>query len=195
MTNPGPPPDDFELAKGVFEKLKDLPTERKERVLRWVAEGLGLSMVPPRDATRASIERGIIVDAPRPATSEPGQARDIRSFVRAKNPASDVQFATVVAYFYRFEAPPTEQREAIDAKALREATRLVDRKRISNPLNTLNNAKKQGYLDSKGRGEFSINSVGENLVAMALTGEGSRVETASPGRKRKRPKKPRTARR
>ena len=33
-----------------------------------------------------------------------------------------------------------------------------------------NNAKGAGYLDCTSRGEFTINSVGENLVAMTLPG-------------------------
>ncbi len=35
MTNGGAPGDDFEAAKVVFEKLKDLPPDRQERVLQW----------------------------------------------------------------------------------------------------------------------------------------------------------------
>ena len=85
-----------------------------------------------------------------------------------KSPKSDQQFAAAVAYFYRFEAPPDQRRDSIDSDALQEAARLVGRKRLGKPLATLNNAKAAGYLDSGSRGEFSINSVGENLVAMAL---------------------------
>jgi hypothetical protein len=38
--------DDFDVGKSVFEKLKDHSPERQQRVLRWVAEGLGLSFSP-----------------------------------------------------------------------------------------------------------------------------------------------------
>lgn len=168
MTNPSPPPDEFEVAKVVSEKLKTLPADRQERVLRWVAESLGVSL-PPRDSPPP--QRGYI-EAPRPIERATDSPRDIKSFVAEKNPSSDQQFATVVAYYYQFEAPPSQRRRTIDGKVLQEATRLAGRKRVAKPIATLNNAKAQGYLDSVGRGEFGINSVGENLVAMALPGSG-----------------------
>jgi len=34
--------EDFDTAKAVFEKLKDVPAERRKRILTWVAEGLGV---------------------------------------------------------------------------------------------------------------------------------------------------------
>jgi len=81
-----------------------------------------------------------------------------------------VQFATTVAYYYRFEAPAASRRETIDGDTLQEGARLAGRNRLAKPRNTLNNAKSLGYLDSNAPGEFSINSVGENLVAMTLPG-------------------------
>jgi hypothetical protein len=41
---------------------------------------------------------------------------------------------------------------------------------MGDPNKTLNNAKGLGYLDSPERGQFTINTVGENLVAMTLPG-------------------------
>jgi hypothetical protein len=75
-----------------------------------------------------------------------------------------------VAYFYRFEAPPAERRDSITGEILQEAARLAGRKRLTHPRVTLNNAKAAGYLDGAAPGEFTINSVGENLVAMTLPG-------------------------
>jgi hypothetical protein len=122
-----------------------------------------------------------------PAVPPASTGTDIKSFVAAKAPKSDVQFATTVAYYYRFEAPPAQRREAIDGDALQEAARLAGRARLSNPRQTLNNAKGLGYLDSNVPGEFVVNSVGENLVAMTLPGSG---ETGnSRPRVRRAPKK------
>ena len=88
----------------------------------------------------------------------------------AKKPKSDVQFAAVVAYYYRFDASPENRKETIDARALQDAARLAGRRRPPKPLMTLNNAKNLGYLDAPARGQFQINTVGENLVAMTLPG-------------------------
>jgi hypothetical protein len=92
--------------------------------------------------------------------------------VNAKNPSSDVRFAATVAYFYRFEAPPDQRRNDIDPAILQDACRLAGRKRLKQPRITLNNAKKLGLLDSGSeKGRFTINTVGENLVAMTLPGQ------------------------
>ena len=93
--------------------------------------------------------------------------------VDSKQPKSDVQFAAVVAYFYRFEASVENRHNSINATILQEAARLAGRRRPPSALKALNNAKGLGYLDSAERGQFQINSVGENLVAMPLPGSDS----------------------
>lgn len=156
--------DDFDVGKALFDLLKELPPERQQRLLRWVAEGLGVSLgaspagpTPPHQSQIST-----------PPFVPPGGGTDIKTFMAAKSPKSDNQFAAAVAYFYRFEAPPAERRDSVTPEQLQEAARLAGRKRLGNPRATLNNAKAMGYLDSGARGEFVINSVGENLVAMTL---------------------------
>jgi|HubBroStandDraft_6_1064221.scaffolds.fasta_scaffold05257_5 hypothetical protein len=184
-------PDDFDVAKAIVAQVKDLSPERRERVFRWVAESIGL---PPTSSRPLQIPH---IPAALPSSTSadvgaqpvPSTGRDIKTFIAAKTPKGDVQFATAVAYYYRFEAPTGQRREIIDGKILQEATRLAGTKRLSNPRNTLNNAKKSGYLDNASPGEFSINSVGENLVAMALPGgdasRKARRSTRKPGNKKK----------
>lgn len=182
MTTPG---SDFDVAKAVSDQLKGLDKERQQRVLRWVAEslGLGLGMAPPSEHKLP--ETGIVPGATAPAHGDihrRHRSPDIKTFVDAKRPKSDVQFAAVVAYYYRFEASAEIRKESIDAQTLQEAARLAGRRRPPNPLATLNNAKSLGYLDSPERGQFRINSVGENLVAMTLPGtepEGGRKKVRS----------------
>lgn len=184
--------DDFDIAKGIFDQLKDLPTERQQRVLRWIAEGLGVA--PPGAPTLpAHSPMAPMAPNPPPSTVTGGTGTtDIKSFITAKAPKSDTQFAAAVAYFYRFEAPPAQKRDSINGDALQEAARLASRKRLANPRNTLNNAKAAGYLDGATPGEFTINSVGENLVAMTLPSGGETAITkraAVRGRKKATPKK------
>jgi hypothetical protein len=171
--------DDFDIGKAIFDQLKDLPPERQQRVLRWVAEGLGVQ-VGPQVVSVTQTTGGMQAPQVQPGAAA-GSVTDIKSFIAAKAPKSDSQFAAAVAYFYHFEAPPAERRDTIDAVALQEAARLAGRKRLSNPLGTLNNSKKLGYLDATVRGQFGINSVGENLVAMTLPGGG---ETPRQARKK-----------
>lgn len=160
--------DDFDIAKGIFDQLKDLPAERQQRVLRWIAEGLGVAPALPAPSPQSIVTSTPAVPAPTPTGGTGGS--DIKTFIAGKAPKSDNQFAAAVAYFYRFEAPPAQKRDSINGDALQEAARLAGRKRLGNPRATLNNAKAAGYLDGAAPGEFTINSVGENLVAMTLPG-------------------------
>jgi hypothetical protein len=191
MTTPAQPAnvaDDFEAAKTVVEKLKDLPRERQERVLRWVTESLGItnpvvarpSPAPPNDPPAPA--------GPTPPTP-PRTANDIRSFVAEKQPKTDIQYVTVAAYYYRFEAPEGQRKTTIDSELAQESTRHANYERLSNPGKTLNNAKRQGYLNSRDRGQFEISTVGENLVARGLPAQGASARTA----KRPAPKKSKKA--
>lgn len=162
---------DFDAAKAVTDQLKGMDKDRQERILRWVAESLGL--VPSSPSAAAAVLAVPSVSPHRPEQLTPRSASkpvDIKSFVESKRPKSDVQFATVVAYYYKFEAPAESRKDAIDAQVLQDAARLAGRRRPPKPRMTLNNAKNLGYLDSPDRGLFRINSVGENLVAMTLPG-------------------------
>jgi hypothetical protein len=178
--------EDFDTAKAVFEKLKDLPAERRQRILGWVAEGLGivLQAAPPPAPTHPFTPPA--PGTPAAPTIHPlphTPTTDIKTFIAAKAPKSDVQFAATVAYYYRFEAPPANRHETINGDTLQEAARLAGRARLANPGKTLNNAKTLGYLDVTTPGEFSVNSVGENLVAMTLPGNS---ESGFRGKKTKR---------
>jgi hypothetical protein len=183
MADPTPPPaasgEEFEAGKIVFETLKPLSRERQERVLRWVAETLGITnpVSTKPSAAPHSVPPPVIEPTPRIRQTP---AADIRSFIAEKHPRSDIQFVTAIAHFYRFEAPEDQRRDAIDADFAQAATRLADWDRLANPLSTLNNAVTKGYLDRSARGEFRINTVGENLVARTLPGDGE----AAPARRK-----------
>lgn len=191
------PTADFDAAKAVAEQLKGMDKERQERVLRWVAESLNLALgLKTAAGALAPSDRGEPAAPGHDQRVVRGEHRpvDIKTFVDAKRPKSDVQFAAVVAYYYRFEAAPDNRKETIDAKVLQDAARLAGRRRPPKPLVTLNNAKTLGYLDAPARGQFQINTVGENLVAMTLPGgerERARQVTKrrAKGRKDKAPKR------
>ncbi len=102
-----------------------------------------------------------------------GDHKDIRSFISAKNPRSDVQLAATAAYYYQFEAPPSQKKVSIGKDDLQDACRKSGRARLRSPYKTLHNAHRLGLLDKADEaGKFSINAVGENLVAMTLPGDG-----------------------
>ncbi len=171
--------NEFDAAKAIVETLTGLDRQQQERAIRFATEALGLKAV---DAVAKHSDHVVNASGGRAPTG----ATDIKKFTETKSPSSDQQFAAVVAYFYQFEAQPSDRRETIDGKLLGEAARLANRRRPSRYA--LNNAKNAGYLDSAGHGEFKLNTVGENLVAMALP------SSSGKGGTKRRAKKKGTAR-
>ena len=176
--------DDLEAVRAVVEALKGFDPADQERVIRWAREKLGL---PQGSGTIAPTGSSTILPANEfPAQAGAAQGQDIRTFIASKNPQSDNHFAAAVAYYYRFVAQGEQHKEAISADDLRNATRMVNRERLKRPDQTLVNAHNAGLFDKAGRGAYSVNTVGENLVAMALPGGAT---GATPSRKQARSKK------
>ncbi|MDO8469402.1 MAG: hypothetical protein Q7S84_00065 [bacterium] len=159
-------PDKFDILRNIVEQLKGFPAEDKERVIKWACEELGIGEPSVPVARPAAPSTSVVAPAPQQPVVT---STDIKSFVEEKNPQSDMHFAVVVTYFYRFLAP--EKKEAITSEELQEATRLTSRARLTLPSKTLSNAVFAGLLDSAGRGLWKINTVGENLVAIVLPGD------------------------
>ncbi|MFY9824410.1 MAG: hypothetical protein WAM82_23745 [Thermoanaerobaculia bacterium] len=174
--------DDLEAVRAIITALEGFQAPDQERIIRWAREKLGLGV--PTPAMQPTHDHS--QDSTIPPHSKSGHAQDIKTFVQSKNPQSDNQFTATVAYYYRFEAPEAERKEFITATDIQEATRKVGRDRISRPSQTLINAHKQGLIDKAGeRGAYTINTVGENLVAMALP-SGSSAGTNAPKRRSRR---------
>ena len=173
--------EEFDAAKSIYDKLKPFQRARQERVLRWVSEILGIAIPTPAKAAIATLPvPATHKRSDDPATDRPlppvpdlsspaarirvGGAPDIRSFVEEKNPQTDIHFVSAVAYYFRFSAPTAERRETIDADFAQQSTRMAGRPRLTNPTSTLVNAMRRGYLNSAGRGEYSISTVGETFI-------------------------------
>ena len=188
------PHNDFDVGKAIHDLLEPLNDDRRRRILRWVSESLGLQTAPQKTppTTPAPVTpqtpNSVATSQHTPTTDPPV---DIKSFVESKAPKSDQQFAAVVAYYYRFQAPDEKRKPTIDTETLQDATRLAGRKRLTNPKATLNNAKAAGYLNSSTPGEFEISTVGENLVAMTLpSSSGDAKPKKNSSRKKSAKKKP-----
>lgn len=155
--------DDLEAVRQITEILKPFEAKEVERILRWSLEKLDIHADIPFAAGIPNKERKS------PELSATKSPKDLKGFIKEKKPNSNNQFATVVAYYYKFEASQEERKDSITSADLTEATRLANTKRLSNPIETLKNAFKAGLLSKgEGRGSYSINTVGENLVALSL---------------------------
>lgn len=181
---------DFLLAEEIKSSLQGRDKGEQERIVRWVCESLGLAANLPFSAriSEGHVSGAAIPQAAVGSSVTSSRTPDIRSFVQEKQPKNDIQFVAVVAYFHRFMAPEGVRKDVIKSDDLQDAARLAPRHVFNNPLGTLNNSVKQGYLDRSAPGEFRLNAVGENLVSMTLpgVGAGNTAGTAKPG---KRPKK------
>lgn len=178
-------PDDLEALRTVVNALEPFDERDRERIVRWACEKLAIAVSPAAKALGTEPQAPTPVASPSaPTPAQVPAKRDLRTFIAEKAPTSDTHFATAVAYYYQFEAPESERKNAITAPDLTEACRLADRTRLQNPGQTLRNAMRDGLLDRAEPGAFKINAVGENLVAMALP-------TGSPARRPKSAAKPR----
>lgn len=166
--------DDLEAVRKVVDALEGFDPKDQERIIRWAREKIGLVVAALSQQVAPSFSTPPPGSAPSPALSPAIGAKDLKTFVTEKKPKNDVQFAATVAYYYRFEAPENLRKSEINGDDLQEACRLVGRERFNNPGQTVRNAHNLGLLD-KGEqpGFFAINSVGENLVAVTLPGDGS----------------------
>ena len=180
--------NEFDAAKTIVATLKGLDKQQQERAIRFATETLGLHATAPT-LPAGGTPAVALTPAHTVHTPEVSRPLDIKQFTRSKSPKTDQQFAAIVAYYYRFEAPVGQRCDTINQEVLQDAARLADRKRPSRM--TLHNAKNSGYLDALGGGEFKLNTVGENLVAITLPGnnDAPRKKSAKTRTSNKSPKK------
>jgi hypothetical protein len=191
MSTP-PTKSPLEAAQKIVTELTGMAPEQQTLALKFATETLGLKL-PATSlqvvAAAQALPPPIQQQAPLAAVTT-GHSLDIKSFTANKSPKSDQQFAALVAYFYQFEARPEERKDAIDAGTMKDAARLAGRSQVSSWNMTLNNAKRSGYLDTDGTGKFKLSSVGENLVAITLPGNGGLATIKNKATKKKAKAKP-----
>lgn len=186
------PVDDLEAVRLVVQALEPFDSEDRDRIIRWACEKLAMksppsSLAPTRQETQAArIPDG--TTPPSPGASGSADSVDIRTFIQEKAPKSDNHLAAVVAYYYHFEVPAEERRDFICKEDLVDACRKAERKRPARPAQVLVNSYHAGLLDKTERGQYRLNSVGENLVAMVLPGSDESVPRSRPARRTDRAK-------
>jgi hypothetical protein len=174
--------DDLEAVRVLVETLQPFTSDDRERIIRWGREKLGMTAFVAPAAPASRLETGSDETATATAAVTHG-AVDIKKFVTEKAPRSDVHFAATVAYFYQFKSPEHQRKDSITKEDLVEACRQVDRKRPKRPAQVLVNAYHDGLFDRGGKGSYKLNSVGENLVAMALPGTNDTAKAPKRARK------------
>ena len=176
----------LDAAQKIVAELTGMTPEHQSLALKFSMETLGLKLPGAPAPPAAPPAHPPQPTPPHAATGD--HSTDIRSFTAMKAPKSDQQFTAVVAYFYQFEARQEDRKDAIDADVMKEAARLAGRHQVARWNMTLTNAKNAGYLDAAGNGKFRLSSVGENLVAITLPGDGAPGQARS-NKANKKPKK------
>ena len=171
-------------AQKIVAELQGMSPENQSLAVQFAMQTLRLA--PPTAHAAATPPRDHQYD-PRAhaAAGSLGQSTDIKSFTSAKSPQSDQQFTAVVAFYNQFEANPSERKNVIDAATMKEAARLAGWPQVERWTMTLTNAKNAGYLNTAGRGKYTLSSVGENLVAITLPGKGNGASTGITPAKKK----------
>jgi hypothetical protein len=181
--------DDLAAVRLITDALEGFEAKDQERIIRWAREKVGLAVAPVHTAhpPSPSLPAGSLPAGSAAPGSTALTAKDLKTFVAEKKPKNDVQFATTVAYYYRFEAPENLRKNELNGDDLQEGCRLVGRERFTNPSQTLRNAHTLGLLNKGSEaGFFAVNSVGENLVAVALPGDGESIHRMRKGKKKKK---------
>jgi len=94
---------------------------------------------------------------------------DIKTLKEQKKPASAAQMACVVAYYLQELAPINGRKNTVKTEDMQKYFKQAGFKLRSSMPQLLRDCKSAGYFDSApGRGEYSLNAVGYNLVVHNL---------------------------
>ena len=159
----------------VINALAGLDEPSCARVLEYAtrrfAPNGGIEKTPWRKMEELQVSPEVTL---RHATVQP-QA-DIKALKEEKKPANSIQMAVLVAYYLKELAPAAERKDSIGPA---DATKYFNQARFSLPTgtkglgDTLNNARRSGYLETAGSGQFRLTPVGHNLAAYKMPTKGT----------------------
>jgi hypothetical protein len=164
---------ELEAIKTVTQVLTALDTTARQRVLKYVMEHLGMcsGVLETSAASRETdpaISNQDTIPNPAEVPAERMEAADIRALRDEKQPSSDIQMATLVAYYLAELVPDEQKKESITSKDVTKYFKQAGHPLPKEPKYTLVNARNAGYLENAGSGAYKINPVGHNLVVHNL---------------------------
>jgi hypothetical protein len=178
--------DDSEAWSSIVGVLKQLDADAQKRVLQSVQTFLGLSTLE-----RAPLSgNGALTFSQAPYDQSFSRDRSVspKEFVRDKNPLTDVERVTCLAYYL------THYRDTPHFKTLDISTLNTEaaQPKFSNTAVAVDNSRKLGYLVPATKGNKQITALGEKFVELLPDREAAReaVRNFRP-RKRSKAKKPR----
>lgn len=155
----------------VIQALDPLESDARDRVLDYAFKRLGIAGMNPSPAPPRAL-----AEKPSPPLEEAApsaRVADIRALREEKQPKSANEMAAVVGYYLAEVAPSGERKTEIGTPDIEKYFKQAQQRLPEAPSKTLQNAAAAGYFDSAGRGLYSLNPVGHNLVAHGLPREAS----------------------
>jgi hypothetical protein len=170
----------------VIKALDPLDTDARTRVLDYAFKRLGIEGLDSSSGQQRPLESQTpdLRDPPPPLL-----ATDIRSLKEEKQPKSANEMAAIVGYYLAEVAPESERKKEIGTAEIEKYFKQAQHRLPEAPGKTLPNATAAGYFDSAGRGLYSLNPVGHNLVAHGLPRASSSSPSPSPRKKRAKAKR------
>ncbi|NOX81679.1 MAG: hypothetical protein GXP06_01550 [Alphaproteobacteria bacterium] len=176
--------DDVKAISLLISVLDPLDDDARILVLDYVLRRLKINLAPVTSQTRTQpslAETSVTNTEGDPVELFGSQGDvlpiDIRSFAEEKKPSTVNEKVAVVGYYLAHLAPEGERKESISAGDIKKYFIQANLELPSSPERvTLMNAKNAGYFDARTRGQYSLNSVGYNLVAHKLPGSGNSEE-------------------
>ncbi len=160
----------------IISALVNLDTEGQSRVINYVLVRLGIRSSDGQ-LKQIGISTPNFKELPGVKILSDSPVLDIWSLRQQKQPKSAIQMAVLVAYYLKEFAPHSERKDAVDTS---DIEKYFTQAKFELPAgkngarDTLNNAKKSGYMEITGPGNYKLNAVGYNLAAYRLN-ESSQV--------------------
>ena len=155
-------------AIGVLLKaLEPLESKARQSVLDYVIRRLDIPL-PSTQGGALPPKTSLPPGEPPLTPREPTDQVHIKDLVSDKKPRSAIEMATLIAYYLSHKAPQKDRTQTVNTKNIETYFKIGGFKLPTKPQFTLANAKKAGYLDSVGDGNFKLNPVGYNLVVHSM---------------------------
>ena len=153
----------------IIEALEPLESQARQTAINAACSHLGIQVVGVENNQKPG--KGSPSETPVVNPVGPGIKQiDIRTLKEQKNPKSAAQMACLVAYYLQELAPQGDQKNTITAADLTKYFKQAGFKLPKRIEQLLPDSRSAGYFDSApGKGEYSLNAVGYNLVAHSLS--------------------------
>lgn len=173
----------------ILTSLSGLDEESKKRAIKYVLGRLNVDFKEQVGSQDFLTKPAVLVER---VEANNGDLVDIRTLKEEKKPKSSIQMVVLLAYYLKEKASAEDRKDIISgediSKYFPQAGYQIPEGK-NGPTDTLNNAKRSGYLESAGAGKFKLNAVGYNLAAFKMGNQGSVVKSKKVYKKKTKKRK------